>query len=323
MNDTAPQAVSAGGVASALLVLFTILAFAIPVFILFPPVPPSKTDALRQTHQKLGLEQPRPSDAKTRPKTEEPGDSWSARVQSLWIYPVKSCKGVELSKSKVLPTGLEFDRIFTFAQLKSPFPVGVDTPAEEKDRHQWEFITQRRFPLLATVRVDLYVPDEKSAARASGGGAAAGESFIVLRFPWQETGFRGLLQCAAAKLRDGWHAQPHIEILLPAAFPSEEEIKERRYAYEEVTIWGDKVVALNMECELPPELRLYLSVSNKLGLFRVDPGRFREVYRCAPRKAEAGYQPVTGFQDAVGFASPVPTESSAFTCISLSFYLQN
>jgi uncharacterized protein YcbX len=33
-------------------------------------------------------------------------------------------------------------------------------------------------------------------------------------------------------------------------------------------------------------------------LFRVDPGRLREVKRCAPRKEEAGYQPTTGFQDA-------------------------
>ncbi|KAG4220081.1 hypothetical protein PC116_g31440 [Phytophthora cactorum] len=54
-----------------------------------------------------------------------------------------------------------------------------------------------------------------------------------------------------------------------------------------------------MEKDLPGELQRYLGVSNKLALFRVDPGQLREVYRTAPRKEEAGYQPVTGFQDAV------------------------
>ncbi|KAJ3560140.1 hypothetical protein NPX13_g9409 [Xylaria arbuscula] len=53
-----------------------------------------------------------------------------------------------------------------------------------------------------------------------------------------------------------------------------------------------------MSTELPRELMLYLGVSNKLGLFRVDPAALREVYRCAPLKDEAGYQPITGFQDA-------------------------
>jgi hypothetical protein len=121
-----------------------------------------------------------------------------------------------------------------------------------------------------------------------------------VRFPWQERGLlRGLLGLAAAKLARGWRAQPEKEFVLPVAFPSEEEIAARGYVREEVTVWKDTVPALNMRVEVPPELALYLGVSNSLGLFRVDPGRLREVYRCAPSRAEAGYQPVTGFQDAV------------------------
>ncbi len=73
----------------------------------------------------------------------------------------------------------------------------------------------------------------------------------------------------------------------------------RAYTYEEVTIWRDRVRALNMEVELAPELQLYLGVSNKMALFRVNPDELRQIYRCAPRVEEAGYQPVTGFQDAV------------------------
>lgn len=94
--------------------------------------------------------------------------------------------------------------------------------------------------------------------------------------------------------------------MLPVSFPSDGEIEARKYTWEPVKIWRDTVTALNMEADLPQELRLHLGVSNRLGLFRVDPSRLREVYRNAPKKEEAGYQPVTGWQDAVRFR-PFPT----------------
>jgi hypothetical protein len=65
------------------------------------------------------------------PSTEQTSAEWW-RVKSLWIYPVKSCKGVELNRSTILATGKEYDRQFTFAQLKSPFPVGESSPEKEK-----------------------------------------------------------------------------------------------------------------------------------------------------------------------------------------------
>jgi hypothetical protein len=99
---------------------------------------------------------------------------------------------------------------------------------------------------------------------------------------------------------------PEKEALLPVAFPSQQEIDERGYTLEDVRIWKDNVQALNMEAELPPELRLYLGVSNRLGLFRINPAKLREVHRCAPTADSAGYQPVTGFQDAVCSPEPKP-----------------
>ena len=92
--------------------------------------------------------------------------------------------------------------------------------------------------------------------------------------------------------------------MLPVAFPSQDEIDQRGYVREELTVWRDRVMALNMETELPLELRLYLGVSNRLGIFRYDPARLRNVYRCAPTKADAGYQPCVGFQDAVSLFLP-------------------
>src|ERR1700722_19613766 len=72
-----------------------------------------------------------------RPPSTEQTSAELWRVKSLWIYPVKSCKGVELNRSNILATGMEYDRRFTFAQLKNPFPVGESTPEKEKAAHKW------------------------------------------------------------------------------------------------------------------------------------------------------------------------------------------
>ncbi|KAK0643617.1 hypothetical protein B0T16DRAFT_430167 [Cercophora newfieldiana] len=280
--------VDAGGI---LLVVATILVFILPALIYFPPMVPSKTEALLQTHSPIGLP---PSRSGLRDGSGQ-GLAGPAKLRSLWVYPVKSCKGIEVGKSKVLPTGLEFDRLYTFAQLKSPFPVGVNASDAEKAQDKWDFITQRQFPLLATVEVDLFVPD---LAKTRGQEGATGDAFIVLRFPWVEWGVFGTFQWLIAKLGRGWRALPEKEILLPVSFPSQEEIDARGYTFEEMTIWREPVTALNMETELPRELRLYLGVSNRLGIFRIDPARLRPVYRCAPTEPDAGYQPAVGFQDA-------------------------
>ncbi|KAL0944366.1 mosc domain-containing protein [Colletotrichum truncatum] len=275
----------------------TVICFLIPVLYLFPPIPATTSDALRATHSRIGVTPPK-SNLKDQfsatHKEARPGAA--ARLQALFVYPIKSCRGIEMSKSKLLPTGLEFDRLYTFAQLKSAFPVALDAPEETKDKHSWEFITQRQFPLLATVKVDVYVPDPtKSTAFME---QRSGDAWIVFRFPWQDRGFAGAMQWIAAKIRDGWRAVPEKEVLLPIEFPTAKDIEQRGYTYEDVRVWKEMVPALNMGKEIPRELSLYLGVSNKLAIFRVDPSKLREVYRCAPPKDEAGYQPIVGFQDA-------------------------
>ncbi|KAH8160400.1 hypothetical protein CIB48_g7847 [Xylaria polymorpha] len=259
---------------SLFLLFITVCAFMIPVAIVLPPVPVRKSDALLQTHNQAGV---------TRSKS-------------------------ALNNHRVLPQGLEFDRLFTFAQLKSPFPVSLDSTDAAKCQHRWEFITQRQFPRLATVKVDLWLPDEMKLRRQS--MKPTREAFLILRFPWKEDGWRGLLSVVLAKLGGGAAAEPEKEILLPVDFPSAAEIKEKGYTFEDVKIWKEVVPALNMSTELPRELMLYLGVSNKLGLFRIDPAQLREVFRCAPVKDDAGYQPVTGFQDAVQYPLHVITLNS-------------
>ncbi|KAH6856605.1 hypothetical protein B0I37DRAFT_367910 [Chaetomium sp. MPI-CAGE-AT-0009] len=308
-----PQRGPAVDASSAFILLITIFAFFLPILLYFPPVPPSQRDALLETHTQVGLG-PSESGLKGHQHhhhpTKDNNTVTTPKIRSLWIYPLKSCRGIEVRQSRVLPTGLEFDRLYTFAQLKSPFPVGLQSATKEKEAHAWHFITQRQFPLLATVQVDLFVPDPVKTRGSGSGGLqpqptpSTGEAspspapFLLVRFPWRERGLRGALGWAGAKLARGWRAQPEKEFVLPVAFPSPDEIATRGYTREEVVVWRDTVPALNMRAELPPELALYLGVSNTLGLFRVDPACLRVVRRCAPGPAEAGYQPVTGFQDA-------------------------
>lgn len=228
------------------------------------------------------------------PSTEETSAEWW-RLKSMWIYPVKSCKGVELNRGTVVATGMEYDRQFTFAQLTSPFPVSETDPNDKKSAHKWQFITQRQFPLLAKVRTEMWVPDQSVDTYAAHVDDVESGGVIILSFPYQEAGWKGKVAQWGAALKG---KVPEKQFRIPFD-PTPVQIEKAGYTYEKMTIWKETVSALNLEIEIPEELRYYLGISNKLGLFRVDNTKPREVHRNAPTKEQLGYQPVTGFQDAV------------------------
>lgn len=297
---------------SLILLLVTLIAFLIPVFILFPPIPVERSDALRQTHKRIGLP---PQQSNLKSQTQQASihgaqANKSAKVQGLYIYPVKSCRGIELARSKILPTGLEYDRLYTLAQLKPPNPMAAKSEETERMGPVWDFFTIRQFPLMANVKVDLWVPDPAKSSRQLG---KVDEAFLVLRFPWTDRGLRGVVQRAAAKLSKGLQGVPEKEFMLPVAFPSAEEVKARGYTYANVKVWKDTKMALNLEKEIPPELAQYLGVKYRLGIFRIDPSNHREVYRCAPRKDVLGYQSIIGFQDAVS-SMPLIIKNESLMC---------
>ena len=60
-----------------------------------------------------------------------------ARIASLHIYPVKSCRGIDVREALITPTGLEWDRRWMIV--------------DAMDR----FITQREVPKLATITVTV------------------------------------------------------------------------------------------------------------------------------------------------------------------------
>ena len=64
-------------------------------------------------------------------------DSFSARIARLFVYPVKSCAGVEITESVLEPTGLDLDRAWMVV-----------------DEHG-RFVTQRELPRMALVRPQL------------------------------------------------------------------------------------------------------------------------------------------------------------------------
>lgn len=273
--------------ATAIIILSTtLIVFFIPVLIIFPPIPVQITDILQQTHSKIGL-------PRERSKLSSTSSDDAPKIQSLHIYPVKSCREIELVRSKVIPSGLEHDRLYTFARLRN-------AADETQPQVIWEFLTQRECPLLANLDVDIWLPDTTKKLRSR---ETSPDGFIHVRFPRPRSQgrLRDVLALLAAKLSRGWRASPELEFLLPLGFPSDEDIAANGYEHGDVKIWKDVARALNLGSGLPAELKTYLGIKpeHRLGIFRIDPKAQREVYRCAPRKETLGYQPVVDFQDAV------------------------
>src|SRR5690348_8417499 len=125
-GSTAARSGPAIDLSSAFMLLVTILAFFLPLLIYFPPFPPSKRDALLETHTQIGLAPSESGLRGSQASTVTGGAGHQSTIRSLWVYPIKSCKGIELRQSKVLATGLEYDRLYTFAVQRSPPSAGRD-----------------------------------------------------------------------------------------------------------------------------------------------------------------------------------------------------
>jgi hypothetical protein len=236
----------------------------------------------------------------------EPSSSNPWSVKALFIYPIKSCAQLELDKSEIIRTGLRYDRQFTFAQYSTGLPT-----LEGKVDSDWSFITQRTFPRLAKVESEIWFPDPSAPDYDPEGEWVKSEGCVVVRFPFSPDtefsaqGLKNIGKILAAKL--GGRSEPMVEFRLPFN-PSKERINKTGYRKEEVKVWGDKPVALNMGCEVPVEimakLRYTLGVANPLTLFRIDSENYREVLGCAPKKQDVGFQTVIGMQDSVRDYSP-------------------
>lgn len=231
----------------------------------------------------------------------EPTASSPWRVKALFIYPIKSCAPIELSATEISPKGLRYDRQFAFAQQVTGLPS-----LEGKVHSQWIFITQRTFPRMAKVKVEMWVPDTSAPEYDPQGEWVRSEGCLVVRFPFTPdtefniAGMRNYAQILAAKL--GGDSEPMVEFRIPFKAPNERS-RGKGYRKEKLKIWNDEIAALNVGCEVPDEvmakLKYTLGVTNPLTLFRVDGEKFREVHGNTPTKEDVGFQTVIGMQDSV------------------------
>ncbi len=226
------------------------------------------------------------------------GDTtWS--VKSLWVYPVKSCTGIELNGATVTGMGMEYDRKFCFAQLTGKFPARLDDSKQEKGKHVWKFITQRSIPAMARIKTEIWVPEPSSPTYSRAHPNVESDGVLVIRFP-SLTRNTGLLARIWNTLTLSGRDTERI-VHIPFN-PSQKQISAYRYTTEDMEIWKDSPASLVMASTEGPgswtqELRSYLGITNHLALFRLST-QPREVYRCAPRRDQLGYQPTVGFQDA-------------------------
>ncbi|KAF2091915.1 MOSC-domain-containing protein [Saccharata proteae CBS 121410] len=242
-----------------------------------------------------------PRYARARPQVAWPDSRLVATVKALCIYPVKSCYPVELSRGEVVRTGMQYDRQFTFAQLTS----SVAQDASCGITHQWNFITQRQAPCLTKVKTEVWVPDPASPTYSSDAEYVKSGGCIVVKFPYTDDKLWLMesLERLGAKIRATFlpanNASLDVSFRIPI-WPTPERIKS--YPIEKMKIWNEMPDALNMGNEIPDDvlakLKYSLGISNPLTLFRTHPDRCREVFRCAPRKEDVGYQPVVGMADA-------------------------
>jgi len=139
---------------------------------------------------------------------------------------------------------------------------------------QWVFITQRQYPKMALITTEIYLEGENG-----------GDLYIT--FP---------LKSWLPFLRQA------RTVCLPLL--ASEEFKAR-YPLKQVGIWREEPPAYDISSAVETELKelsAYLCTKGPLALFRVCPEELREVHRNAPTLSELGYQPVTGFADAVCIA---------------------
>ncbi|MCJ1308269.1 hypothetical protein MMC25_001922 [Agyrium rufum] len=218
---------------------------------------------------------------------ESPKANWA--VKSLWIYPVKSCRGVELDHANVIATGLEYDRQFSFAQY-IPATVTSSEALGNKDPF-WSFLTQREQARMTQIKPQIWIPDPSVPGYSLDLPEVRSGGVVVIHYPSPLTaGERFRLFLSTGKI------SKNLSFSIPFK-PTPEMVQKGGYTWDTLKIWKDWPRAMNMSSHIPPEFTRYLNHKNPIGLFRVNPDDFRQVFRCAPREDALGYQSVTGFAD--------------------------
>ena len=203
-------------------------------------------------------------------------DQTTWKVKCLLIYPVKSCKSVELEHAATLGTGMCFDRQFAFARWTRLSKV------HGAENMGWKFLTQREAPMLATIQPEIWVPDSNSPQYSRDHPNVRSGGVIMIKYPTVKGGRK--------------------EVELPFA-PTQDQITRLKLRTKNMAIWNDNPDSILMAStdnhdKWIEEIRAQLVIKAPLALFRVKSMHSRELFRNAPTTDEVGYQPSVGFQDA-------------------------
>lgn len=209
-------------------------------------------------------------------------------VENLYVYPIKSCRAVEVEEAENLSMGLKYDRAYTFAEFRgSPQGSNVSKGSESAG---WHFLTQRKYGKLANIVIEVWAPDPDSLDYAPGEPNVLSDGVLVVKYPNPDdstSDYKG-----------------HKSFELPFD-PTAGQIRNQGYTTEKLTIWKDSPEALLItstdRTDCPPwikEIQTYIGCSKPFALFRVATGHERHVFRNAPREEQLGYQSVVGFADA-------------------------
>ncbi|CDM28181.1 hypothetical protein DTO006G1_2730 [Penicillium roqueforti] len=205
--------------------------------------------------------------------------SW--RVKALFSYPLKSCGAVELQVSNVVPTGLEFDRQFVFAEYIND---------------EWTIRTLRNasFNCLALIHPEIWVPDPSAPDYNADLSEVKSQGVMLISYPRiPPAGWKGLPIKLGMALKFLKSQRTFQVPLLPPA--------DSKFPLVPVKIWKDKPLAHDYGRLLPASLHAYLGSDpskKTLTLFRASAPHSRQIFRNAPRKEDLGFQPSTAFADA-------------------------
>ncbi|RHZ50801.1 MOSC domain protein [Aspergillus thermomutatus] len=219
------------------------------------------------------------------------------RIKALFTHPIKSCAAVELDVADVVSTGFAFDRQFCFAEHFTPDQASAN---DGKAQPYWDVRTLRNghYSRLTLIRPEIWVPDPTAPDYVPDLDEVRSQGVMVMYYPRPAgRGLSSFLVKLGVALRLG---PRELSFSVPLVPPPN---RASAYPSVPVKIWKDTPVAYDYGRHLPQSLREFLAppdagVSRPLTLFRIDPRHHRQVFRNAPRKAELGFQPVTGFADA-------------------------
>ena len=138
----------------------------------------------------------------------------SIDVKALFIYPIKSCKPIEVQGTAFTRTGFVYDRCFIFATKEDRSQPGQST--------EWRFISQRTKPQLSLVETELRIPAE--ATTASESKIIFGGSMTV-QFPDPDPNTTSLIDRAVSLVKTGtWYTKPKVRFIVPLTpTPSDKE----------------------------------------------------------------------------------------------------